>query len=264
MTPLFAQAQESAPPSATALDDALLGLLPVLPEAGVGTAARLLLLGALALLAAAWLARARAPLRSRGLLPTLTLLGESALRVAAAGLLLAAVASLAPGLIGPAVPWVAVAAAIAVGWSLREVARDWVAGIVLAAENRITAGTYVSGDGFAGSVERVSLRTTRVRTARGATLDVPNRALLSSTVGVRATPWPTVTVRVTVADGDPLHTRERLVTLALACPWIAPGDAPTVAREDDGSWRIEAHILDADWTPSFTEAMRSGAARLPR
>ena len=270
MTPLWwsavARAQElpARPPDPSALDDALLHLLPVLPEAGVWSAARLLLLGALALLAAAWLARVRAPLRSRGVLPAVSLAAESALRVAAAGILLAAVASLAPSVLGPAVPWVAIAAAVAVGWSLREVARDWVAGLVLAAENRIGVGAHVSGEDFSGSVERVSLRTTRVRTADGAILDVPNRRLLSSTVGVRPAPWPSVTVRVDVPDGDPLRTRERLTTLALATPWIAPGNAPRVAREDDGRWRIEADLLDAAWCSSFMEAMRSGVARFPQ
>ncbi|MBT8469329.1 MAG: mechanosensitive ion channel family protein, partial [Deltaproteobacteria bacterium] len=63
--------------------------------------------------------------------------------------------------------------ALVVGWSVRDLFADLVAGAILAAERRVKKGMWVSGDGFQGTVEGRSLRATWLRDGQGHRITVP-------------------------------------------------------------------------------------------
>ncbi|MBW2162332.1 MAG: mechanosensitive ion channel [Deltaproteobacteria bacterium] len=84
------------------------------------------------------------------------------LRLVGLGVLLAIVLELVPG--GQDwILWTLVVLALVVGWSVRDLFGDVVAGGILAAERRVKKGMWVSGDGFQGTVEGRSLRATWLR-----------------------------------------------------------------------------------------------------
>lgn len=266
--PAVAEQQVQAPraPEPTLVPQAeqpLRQLLPRVPSPGPRSALRLLLAALLCLGLATLAARAQRSLRPTGLLPGITTLGVALSRAAAAFLLIGAGAALAPAVFGVALPWAILAASLAGGWSLSVVAPDWLAGVLLAVERRVPRGAWLSGEDFAGAVERVGLRVTELRSDRGGRVFVPNRQVLASALEVRDRPWSRIDVRVwPPTDCPPARIREQAVRAARALPWTAPGPPPSVQRDDRGVWIVSARLLDPAHGAVFAEALRDELQQL--
>jgi hypothetical protein len=169
--------------------------------------------------------------------------------VAVIGLALA----LIPERLAPAVPWMAVAAAAALGWSARDVLPDLVAWVFLAAEGRLRAGTWVEGDGFEGRVSSLRPRATWVVDPRGRFVWVPNRRLIGDAVRTDGA-HPEAIVTVAAPDGVAAEdTRRALREAVLLSPWVAPGARPEIAWDSaaPGRWTVRVRLLDLRFRDRF-------------
>ncbi|MEO1231234.1 MAG: mechanosensitive ion channel domain-containing protein [Myxococcota bacterium] len=177
-----------------------------------------------------------------------------------AGGLAAAVAALfvAWGLIGfipavaPEVRWgvtgVAVGVVAFAAWSFLP---DLIATLVLAAERRVAPGVRLSGPDFAGTVKRVSWRSTVLRTTRGE-VAVPNRRLLEAPVQMSREDEHQLVLNLD--DGRPVQELRRVIEdTVLASAYTPPEPGVRVWRDprDRERWVIHARLLHPRFAPVF-------------
>lgn len=175
------------------------------------------------------------------------------LRLIGLGLLLSIVLELVPG--GQDwILWTLVVLALVVGWSVRDLFADIVAGTILAAERRVKKGVWVSGEGFQGTVEGRSLRATWLRDGQGHRLTVPNRALVGSPMiyDSGADAEHEVEVRLEGYD-DASKVRRALTDAILSSPWVLAGATPVVLRDpaDPVVWRVRTKLLEPRFSVHF-------------
>lgn len=175
------------------------------------------------------------------------------LRIGAFGLVLAIVLHLVPS--GQNwILWTLAVLALVVGWSVRDLFADLVAGVVLATERRVKKGMWVSGDGFQGTVEGRSLRATWLRDGQGHRLTVPNRAMVGAPMvyDVGADAEHEVVVRL---EGyrDAGKVRMALTDAILSSPWVLAGATPVVLRDpaDPVVWRVRTKLLEPRFSVHF-------------
>jgi len=150
--------------------------------------------------------------------------------------------------------WALAVLALVVGWSVRDLFADLVAGVVLAAERRVKKGMWVSGDGFQGTVEGRSLRATWLRDGQGHRITVPNRAMVGAPMvyDVGADAEHEVVVRL---DGyrDAGKVRMALTDAILSSPWVLAGATPVVLRDpaDPIVWRVRTKLLEPRFSVHF-------------
>ncbi len=175
------------------------------------------------------------------------------LRIAAVGLLLGIVLQLIPD--GQDwILWALVVLALVVGWSVRDLFADLVAGGVIAAERRVKKGVWVSGNGFQGTVEGRSLRATWLRDGQGHRLTVPNRAMVGTPMvyDAGADAEHEVVVRL---EGyhDAGRVRIALTDAILSSPWVLAGANPVVLRDpaDPVVWRVRTKLLEPRFSVHF-------------
>ena len=150
--------------------------------------------------------------------------------------------------------WVLVVLTLVVGWSVRDLFADLVAGAVIAAERRVRKGVWVSGDGFQGTVEGRSLRATWLRDGQGHRLTVPNRAMVGAPM-VYDTGGDTEHEVVVRLEGyeDAGKVRMALTDAILSSPWVLAGANPVVLRDpaDPVVWRVRTKLLEPRFSVHF-------------
>jgi small-conductance mechanosensitive channel len=175
------------------------------------------------------------------------------LRIAAFSLLVALVFEAVPTE-KPWILWALAVFALVVGWSVRDLFADLVAGVVLAAERRVKKGMWVSGNGFQGTVEGRSLRATWLRDGQGHRITVPNRAMVGAPMvyDAGADAEHEVVVRL---EGyrDAGKVRMALTDAILSSPWVLAGASPVVLRDpaDPIVWRVRTKLLEPRFSAHF-------------
>ena len=220
-----------------------------------GTLVSLLLTILLVWFALAFVRRLKRGLAARGVLPfALAALG-GLLRVGLALLLVLWIGRLFPASVGPLLPWLTVAMAIGVGWSLRDPAADVFAWAVFVVERRIRPGVWISGQDFAGTVEALRLRSTYIRAQDGQRYSIENRKLLRGpllcdTLGAAERE---LTVRVTARAPSNL-VRRALHDAVLLSPYIHTGGVPVITQDPvkPSYWHIRARLLDPTYGEHFS------------
>ncbi len=175
------------------------------------------------------------------------------LRLVAIGLLVGIVLELIPE--GQDwILWGLVVLAVVVGWSVRDLFADVVAGGVLAAERRVKKGVWVSGNGFQGTVEGRSLRATWLRDGQGHRLTVPNRAMVGAPMVYDAGTDAEHEVVVRLEGyQDAGKVRIALTDAILSSPWVLAGANPVVLRDpaDPVVWRVRTKLLEPRFSVHF-------------
>ena len=168
--------------------------------------------------------------------------------------------SFLPVSFAPALPLMAVAVALAVGWSARELLWDVIAGVTIRLEHRVRPGLRLEVPGQVGVVESVGLRATWLRDPADHRIAVPNRLLLSGPVVSDADRWPAIEIELRMPPGDPRRIRDALEEAVLLCPWVASRPDRLVSQtEDPTRWRVRARVLEDRFAPFFESAMRERA-----
>jgi small-conductance mechanosensitive channel len=109
------------------------------------------------------------------------------------------------------------ALAIGVGFGSQNVVNNFISGLILLAERPIKLGDLIEVEGIYGSVERIGLRSTRVRTGDNIHIIVPNASFLESKVinWTHTDPKVRITISVGIVYGSPTREAERLIRQAL-------------------------------------------------
>src|SRR5690606_12564941 len=103
----------------------------------------------------------------------------------------------------PVLTFVICAAGAAIGWSTRDVAADYLAGLTLFVERRLKRGAYVVTGDYAGVVKHVGLRVTWIRDPSGLRVAVPNRKLLAEPLLLHSAGVPEREFAVCIASSHP-------------------------------------------------------------
>jgi len=145
---------------------------------------------------------------------------------------------------------IAAAGTLAVGFAMQDVIKNFVAGIFIFTDRPFRIGDWVEWDGYAGIVEDISLRVTRVRTFDNELLTVPNSQL---TDGVIKNPVAKGKLRVKflfgIDYGDDIEAATDIILEeAAAHPDILDEPEPTVRLTElgDSSVGLQARIWIAD------------------
>jgi potassium efflux system protein len=139
------------------------------------------------------------------------------------------------------------ALAIGVGFGSQNIVNNFISGLILLAERPIKLGDLVELEGTYGNVERIGLRSTRVRTGDNIHVIVPNSAFLEN----RVINWShnnrqvRISVSVGVAYGSPTRAVEKLFLQAIQeHPRVQENPEPTVlfTAFGDNSLEFEARF----------------------
>lgn len=238
-----------------AIEEAFWGLfddlVPGLPSPRRSWPARFAILALLAAIAYA-LGRARALLPRAGALPRVSGLAHLLARVALFVGALVVASHLVPAEMMPVVFMVLVAMAAAIGWSMRDFFPDVVAGMVLLFEARMKPGVWVSGEGFAGYVERVGVRATWLRDVHGHRESIPNRRVITSKLLLEGGAMQEVRLRIE-ADASAGEIRAAIRDASLASPWTLAHPPPVVLRDPAGehAWLVRARLMHQKYAGRF-------------
>lgn len=241
------------------------GLIPSadLPMRGPWSALLLLFLTGTLFASAAALRRLRVDLRPVGVLPTTLLMLTRSLRALATLSFIAALVALVPPAYAPALPWMILAAAAAVGWSARDVLPDIIGGLVIRVDGRVKVGQRIIGQGV---VTDLGVLSATISDGSGAQA-IPNRTLMAQSLVVEDARWPEVAIWLTLPVGHPPATiREALTEAALTTPWSAPGMRPQILQDPASPhrWQVVMRTLDAAAMSAFQGSLRERTMeRLP-
>lgn len=153
-----------------------------------------------------------------------------------------------------AVWWGALVVLVIIGWSVRDLFADVIAGLILTGEQRMRKGTWVSGDGFQGTVQGRSFRAVWLRDGEGHRLTVPNRAMVGAPVVYHAAGEAEHEVVVRLEGySDASKVRQALNDAVLGSPWVLAGATPVVLRDpaDPVVWRVRSRLLEPRFSVQF-------------
>jgi potassium-dependent mechanosensitive channel len=120
---------------------------------------------------------------------------------------------------------------IAIGIGLQNLANNFISGIILLLEQPICVGDFIEIDTVAGVVERISLRSTLLRTGRGLSVIVPNSNLANNSLinWSHRDPACAIGIKIEVADtNEPITVTEALLAAARQEPSILSTPSPLV------------------------------------
>lgn len=154
---------------------------------------------------------------------------------------------------------IAAAATLALGFALQDVIKNFVAGVFIFIEQPFRIGDWIEWDDYAGIVEDISLRVTRVRTFDNELLTVPNRQL---TDGVIKNPVANEELRLKVIfgigyDDDIDRATEIILEEAADHEGIAADPEPSVRVVELGDSDVGLQSRVWITNPSRSDFMRT-------
>lgn len=173
---------------------------------------------------------------------------------------------------------VAGALSVGIGFGLQSIVNNFVSGLILLIERPIKVGDWIVVGTEQGNVQRISVRSTEIRTFDGASLILPNSELITG----RVLNWThrgvlgRVVLRVGVTyDADPRQVAEILLTCARAHPMVRSVPAPKAIFDNFGASALEfslrVHLEDitkaldvqSELRMSVLEALRAAGIEIP-
>lgn len=202
--------------------------------------------------------RAVSGLPSRGLLPSLVHGVVLAGRICAPVFVLVGGMYLLPAAWAVAAPYALVGAALALGWTARDLLRDVLGGALLSLEGRVAPQSRVRFRGLSGVVESLDLRALTLLDDEGQLITIPNRLLMEDVIAVDPDPYAPVEVTVHLPSGvGAQHVHQVLEELALLSPYLAPSRPPHVYRDPDHKdiWIVSARLVHPRYAKEFRGAL---------
>jgi small-conductance mechanosensitive channel len=145
---------------------------------------------------------------------------------------------------------------VGIGFGLQNVVNNFVSGLILAFERPVREGDQVTLGQITGRVEVIGLRATRIRTAEGAEVIVPNATLISGEV----TNWTLSdrARRIEIAigvdyDSDPAEVQQLLLDALRDLPGVAATPAPTTVFRGFGPSSLDFSLLF--WTQDLDDKL---------
>jgi small conductance mechanosensitive channel len=138
--------------------------------------------------------------------------------------------------LGPLVAGAGIAG-VALGFGAQSLVRDFLAGIFILVEDQYGVGDVVDVGEATGTIEAVSLRTTRLRDVSGTMWHVPNGQILR--VGNMSQQWARALLDLEVAIGSDLDEAQAVIKRTADELWRDP-DWTSRILEEPAVWGIEA------------------------
>jgi small-conductance mechanosensitive channel len=125
--------------------------------------------------------------------------------------------------------------AIGLGWAMKDIVSDWVAGFFVLIERPIEIGNYVQIDTIEGTVHKIAARSTTIVTSRNHSIIIPNKDLVAKSIinwghGRFAVGFE-MNIRVEQAS-NPDEVKQLLISIVQANPLVLKVPA-IVARLED-------------------------------
>jgi small-conductance mechanosensitive channel len=137
-------------------------------------------------------------------------------------------------------------ASVGLAFGLQEIFNNFISGFILIFERSLEPGQVVEVDDNTGSVTKVGIRSTTIRTLDNVELIVPNSRFLTETVTNLTKTEDLVRARIDVGvsyNSDPHQVREVLLEAAQKHPKILADPAPTVQFSDFGASSLDFSLL---------------------
>jgi small conductance mechanosensitive channel len=125
---------------------------------------------------------------------------------------------------------------VAIGFGSQSLVRDFLSGLFMLIEDQYGVGDVVDLGAASGTVEGVSLRTTRLRDADGVVWHVPNGEIRR--VGNKSQQWARALLDVPVAYDSDLEQAERLIQEAADAVWRDAAYGRVILGEPE-VWGVE-------------------------
>jgi len=159
--------------------------------------------------------------------------------------------------------FVAGAIGIGIGFGLQNIIQNFISGIIILAERPITLGDRVEVGGVAGTVSKISLRSTEIVSNDNIATIVPNSNFITNPVTNWSHGDPKVRIRIPfgVAYGSDIEKLKRVAREAAEeCPSALKDPEPKLffVGFGDSSLNFELGV----WTVSMTHAPRSFISEL--
>ncbi|MEJ7582876.1 MAG: mechanosensitive ion channel family protein [Acidimicrobiales bacterium] len=128
-------------------------------------------------------------------------------------------------------------AGVAIGFGAQSLVKDFLSGVFMLLEDQYGVGDVVDVGEASGTVEAVSLRTTRIRDVNGTVWYVPNGEIRR--VGNKSQQWARALLDIVVAHGTEVDEAERVLK-TVADRVCAEGAIASEVLEEPEVWGVEA------------------------
>ncbi|PSL40765.1 potassium efflux system protein [Planomicrobium soli] len=153
---------------------------------------------------------------------------------------------------------------IGIGFGVRNIAANFVSGIIILFERPMEVGELVEIDNKIGRISRITLRSTVVETLKSGTLVVPNKYFIEQIVKNRSSAKLFARVVVSVAYGSDTEKVERLLMQAAEKEQQkmenVPGEAPDVRfidfRNSALDFQIEVSVMNVEMKEKLESRIR--------
>ena len=134
-------------------------------------------------------------------------------------------------------------AGIIIGFAVKDVAANFISGMLLLADRPFSLGDVVSAGNVQGTVEKIALRSTRVRSVDGPMVTVPNSIIAANAI-INFSVNPNrrfETIWTLPLDADAEAAKQILLQVAAAEPRLMPDVLPQVLMGDirNGSFDLK-------------------------
>jgi len=149
---------------------------------------------------------------------------------------------------------------VGVGFGMQQIIANFISGIVLLFEQSLRPGDVIEVNNQQGTVQKLNIRSTIIRTADNVEIIVPNETFLTSqlTTFTRSDQLVRVSIPVGVSyDSDPKQVRQLLLDTAVKHGLVRPEPAPTVFFDGFGESSIDFTLLIWVDDPTRRRAVRS-------
>jgi small conductance mechanosensitive channel len=127
-------------------------------------------------------------------------------------------------------------AGVAIGFGAQSLVKDFLAGMFILIEDQYGVGDIVDVGEAVGTVEEVSLRSTRVRDVNGTMWHVPNGQILR--VGNKSQQWARALLDLVVAHDTDVAAAEDVIKVAADSVWRDPKWSGQILEEPE-VWGVE-------------------------
>ena len=150
------------------------------------------------------------------------------------------------------------AVGVGIGFGLQNVVNNFVSGLILIVERPVGVGDVIERGTLSGTVTRIGIRSSTVRTAQGAEVIVPNGDLVSKEVvnWTRSDRQRRYDIDVGVApDSEPEQVMRLLVEAAGDVPEIMTDPAPRAMFKGFGANSLDFTLLA--WVPTIDVGLQA-------
>ena len=157
-------------------------------------------------------------------------------------------------------------AGFTLGFALQDVAKNFIAGLLILLQRPFEIGDMVTVSGFTGTILDISLRTTDMRTADGLFVTIPNGdVFVSSITNYSQAPQRRIEISVGVGyDADPSQVERVALDAIQTVPGLLADPAPSVIYNNLGDSAVQISIyywIDAS-TTEYLRAKDEGVKRI--